>query len=163
MLRNFGGVRHAVGLLAFLLLREVGNFVLSFHMISVRGRTLRVMPKGGLEPPRIAPLDPKSSASTNSATSALASSKIATAFDRIKAIELRPAAEKREAPANCAGASLWPTKTFCYLPTCRLTILGACVASTSEKTFRLTYSPSFKRPSACWRSVAVLMTRAGAG
>jgi hypothetical protein len=69
----------------------------------------------------------------------------------------------KKPPSKRTGAFSIEPKLALYFPTCKFTILGACVASASEKTRRLTYSPFFSRPSACWRSVGVLIARAGAG
>ncbi len=44
VLRKLGDFRHAVGLLLFFLLREIGDLVLSLHMNSV-GCDVRAMPK----------------------------------------------------------------------------------------------------------------------
>jgi len=71
--------------------------------------------------------------------------------------------QKKKPPREPRGGFLNGFPKVLYLPTCRFTILGACDESLSEKTFRLTYSPSFNRPSACWRSAGVLIARGWPG
>jgi hypothetical protein len=79
----------------------------------------------------------------NSATSALAIQKIAIPGEDF-------CEHLKKSPRQLRGGlSQTAFELSLYLPTWRFTILGACVASASEKTRRLMYSPFFNRPSAC--------------
>ena len=162
MLRDLGRVRHAVRLGILFLFRKVGDFVLSLHMISTSGlcldRRTAKCERGDSNPHGLLHWILSPARLPNSATSALTIQKDSNPRHRF----LRAAQKK--SPRQLRGGLSQPAfELSLYLPTCRFTILGACVASASEKTRRLTYWPFFNRPSACWRSAGVLMARAGAG
>jgi hypothetical protein len=116
-LHHLGDVRNSVRLLwtLHLLLREVRDFVFSFHIISVRGERCASCQRGDSNPhgllhwilsPARLPIPPLRRSR----------SKIATHSNCIKAF-CRVATPKGKAPANCAGALPRAVRARLYLLT----------------------------------------------
>ena len=98
MLRNLDGVRHAVRLGILFLFRKIGNFIFSFHMISISGfrldRTTAKCERGDSNPHGLLHWILSPARLPNSATSALTIQKDSNPRHRF----LRAA---KESPANC--------------------------------------------------------------